>query len=76
MTIFRSMFKSSSTIYPIPETHENASEKLKSCAFDTSKASGSSKVVRRFERHNPARGTLPIRELGGHKYRETNFMKR
>ena len=73
---FRSLYKPSSTIYRNTEIGTGLTEKLTSGTFDKSKPSTSSKEVRPFDRHEPARGHLSIRSLGGYKYKESNYMKR
>ena len=65
-----------STIYEEPEVGEGLAERLTSGEFDKSKPSGRSKEVRPYNRHLPLRGFQRIRELGGYKPRETNYMKR
>lgn len=71
---FREMFVPSSSIYRTPEMGEG----LTDCLFDREPGCGNKekrKQVRPFNKHNPARGTLAIRALGGYKPNESNFQK-
>ena len=69
--IIREMYQPSSAIYRSPESGDG----LADCLFDQEAGSRAEKEVRPFGRHNPARGTLAVRALGGHKSNESNFLK-
>lgn len=71
----REIFTPKSTIYPAPESGPGLSETLTSGDFDQSRPSGRMRELRPFVRHQPARGVLPVRSLGGHKAHEGCFMK-
>ena len=68
----REMYQPSSAIYSSPESGDGLSD----CLFDQEAGTRSAdKEVRPFRRHNPARGTLAVRALGGYKSNESNFLK-
>ena len=65
------MFVPSSAIYRSPEVGEGLSDSL----FDRVEGSSKRKEVRPFRKHVPARGTLPIRSLGGYRANESDYQK-